>query len=597
MKTSRNALIPLICVTLIAVVSEAGAVDLAQTGTNTVTGTAYVHGDSFSEYQAATDATGVQLYAGAWAHAYVPAGTEGTNTAESERTVPARTESRRFSNPTANGHTYDLTSSYGTTTVIAKASKTGILGSAEAFSEVSALSSVQDTAGTSPSGYVGGNAQLVAYATHSGTGTAEASATGSATYDAMMSSGQIDASGSVSGSAAINIDNNYGGSVKGTAWKGSLSFASSAIPNAEGTASQSFEYLYLTSERNALSDKSDILGTVAGDTTASGFYALAETDKFGNTASSATGDLSGTATTYKPGDSIAPDAIHMLAMPLATQYNSIKGTEKALAGDIWVQSFGRGKGSAMLISQGRVITIPGAPLTQCSYADTESMTSAGVTRTLADTNDASGASYIDNGTISASANTASVTGGSLITLASAGAENIFMGSGAHLVSRLTGANPASAADLQIHALNRATSASASAGSVYIHGNANPAVGNSIVKAVGPAFSTTGTSRDATGSYLTASKIDGTAVHVTDTTFTAASNLIADDIDNINIWSWISGADPIPHAESSTGLAPLVSTPDYTSDPVGVAGVTEGPIVTSGATATSRSIDTVFRSTI
>ncbi|HWQ18970.1 MAG TPA: hypothetical protein VN455_04275, partial [Methanotrichaceae archaeon] len=541
--------------------------------------------------------TADSLYSGVWAHAYIPAGADGTNSASSERTVPARTETRTR---TLGSNKYNFKTTYGETAVIAKASKTGVLGSAEAFSEGSAKSLALDTA--ADRGIVAGYAQLVAYAAHSGTGTAEASATGSAEYDTMMSAGQIDASGSVEGSVALNVENNYGGSVKGTAWKGSYSSASSEIASTEGTFSQSFEYLYLNSGRNALSAKSDIIGTVAGGTTASGFYALAGTAKFGNTQSSATGDLSGSATTYKLGDAITPGSLDLFPLPdYATQYNSIAGTERGSSGDIWAQSVATLKASAMLISQCEVTTLPGSPATQKSSAETESMTSAGVTRTLADANEAFGASYIDNGALSSSANTASAAGGSPITLASVGLDTIFMGSGAHLISRLTGSHPASAADLQIHAINTATGAPTSTGSVTILGTANPATANSMVKAVGPAFSTTGTSADATGSYLTAMNLDGTSLHTKDTTagsaFTSDSKMIATDIDEINVWSWIDGSDPRTHAESAYGVTPYVSTPVYASSPLGPAGTTTGPTTTGSADATTRSVDTIFSSRI
>lgn len=595
---SRNVLVSFIFIALAAVISTAGAVQLAATGTNAVSGTAFAHGDSFlteDKYAVAES-----LYSGVWAHAYVPTGAEGANSASSERTVPARTDTRT---PTLGSNEYNLMNAYGETTVIAKASKIGVLGSAESFSEVSALSFAGD-GGAANQGTVIGDAQLIAYVTHSGTGTADASAAGSATYDAMMYAGQIDASGSASGSVALNVENNYGGSVTGAAWKGSTSAASTVDPSNENAASQSFEYLYLTSGRNALSAKSDIVGTVSGDTSASGFYALPTTAKFGNTESSATGDLSGTATTYKLGDEIKPESVHIPPSGLlASQYKSIDAGEKGTSGDLYGKFFGAGapsSASSYLLSYSFVIA---SQTGQLSHVIAESMTSAGVTRTLADTNVAYGASYIDNGALSASANTASVAAGSPITLASASLDTIFMGSGAHLASRPTGAKPASASHLVIAAANEATDTS-SDGEVAIYGHntpATPGIADSAVKAVGPIFSATGTSDDATGSYLTAMNIDGTSMHTKGTAagsvFTSDSKIIASDIDEINIWSWIDGSDPRTHAESKYGLYPYVATPVYTSDPAGTAGVTSGPTVTPGATTTSRSVDSVFESRI
>ncbi|HWQ19773.1 MAG TPA: hypothetical protein VN455_08345, partial [Methanotrichaceae archaeon] len=539
--------------------SAAGAIELAATGTNSVTGTAYAHGDSFATENMGT--TTDSLYSGVWAHAYVPIETAGINFASSERTVPARTETRT---PTLGSNKYNLVNAYGETTVIAKASKTGVLGSGEAFSEASALSLAGD-AGATNQGEVSGDVQLVVYATHSGTGTAEASATGSASYDSMMSAGQVDASGSVDGSVALNIENNYGGSVKGAAWEGSQSFASSSVPSSEEIASMSFEYLSLTSGRNALSTKSDIQGNIAGDTTASGFYAITGTPgRYGNIDSSASGDLSGIATTYKLGDSIIPEKMHYYPYALApgllaTQYAGIATNEKGSTGDLHGKFLDEeSPASAFLLSAAFIYP---SDTSQESDAWAESMTSAGVTRTLADTNEAYGASYIDNGALSATANTASVAGGSPITLASASLDTIFMGSGAHLVSRLTGANPASTADLTMHSYDEATDAPGSSGLVEIVGAATPSTGtgDSAAKATDPSYSPTGTSDDATGSYLTAMNIDGTALHTKDTAagsmFTSDSKMIASDIDEINIWSWIAGSDPRTHAESKYGQYP------------------------------------------
>jgi len=607
MKASRKVLIPLICIALAAVVSTAGAVQLAATGTNTVTGTAVAEGDIFAT-ETTTGVASDVLYSGVWAHAYVPSGTSGTNSAESLRTVPARKETRTWT-PSV-GKSYTLTNNYGETTVVAKASKTGVLGSAEAFSEVSSLSSATDTVTTATTGTVGGYSQLAAYVSHSGTGTAEASASGSADYAALLKTGEIQASGSVSGSVALNAENNYGGTVTGAAWKASSSGASSAVADTETTYSESFEYLSLTSGRNALSAKSDILGTVAGDTSGSGFYALAGSPgKYGNTESSTTGDLSSTATTYKLGDSITPGSINKIpiaGVALGTKLDT--AASKGIVGNLWTNFLGAAAptASAYLISKGTVATsIAGLVKTHTSEATTDAFTSAGVTRTLADTNVVYGASYIDNGAVSASADTASAPGASPITIASSSMDTIFMGSGAHLISRLTGATPQSTADLSIVSTSSATSGvgtSTSTGSVLINGDADKATprANTLVRAVGPSYSSTGTSDDATGSYLTALNIDGTATHAKDATagFNSRSTLVASDIDEVNIWSWIDGSDPRTHAESAYGLTPFVSAPTYTISPSTLTnGITSGPTAIGAADATSRSVDSIFSSDV
>lgn len=135
----------------------------------------------------------------------------------------------------------------------------------------------------------------------------------------------------------------------------------------------------------------------------------------------------------------------------------------------------------------------------------------------------------------------------------------------------------------------------------VTGNADPAgYANSVTKAVGPNYSPSGTSNDATGSYLTALNIDGTATHAKDSAagFNSRSTLIADDIDEVNVWSWIDGSDPRTHAESAHGLTPFVATPTYTASPATLAsGNTNGPTAISGATATSRSVDVIFKSEI
>jgi len=588
MKASRNALIPLICIALIAVDLAAGAVQLSATGSNTVDGVAFAEGDLIEP--------GVEMYTGAWAHVYVPAGNGGVNSGESIRTVQGRTDTR-----TVNGdfNEYSLTNTYGDSTVIAKASKTGVLGEAEAFAEVSSLSSATDGAAAGE-GEVYGYSQLAAYISHTGTGTANASATGSSQYTALMSSvpNAVQASGSVSGSVALDAANNYGGLVQGAAFKASESVGSTIVTDSPFTASESFEYLSLTSGRNALSAKSTIEGVMAGDTSANGFFAKpaipASDGQFGNSESSATGDLSATATTYKLGDSIRPSAITTppAFVDLATMLDTSATT--ALTDSLYdIFLGGTPTASAYLMSESQANWFPDEA-DQNSQAQTESFTSAAVTRTLQDTNEAYGASYIDNGALSATADTASQPGLSPITLASAELDTIFMGSGAHLVSRLTGTQPVSYADLNIESVSNADGT----GSVQVTGDSD----NKVVNAIGPAYSPSGTYADATGSYLTALNIAGTAVHAVDVNFPAPTQLIADDISEINIWSWIAGNDPISHAESVYGLSPFASTPKYTADPANgvnfdITKTTSGPTATPAQEATSRSITTKFNSEI
>jgi len=593
MKASRNALIPLICIALIAVDLAAGVVELKATGSNTISGVAFAEGDII---EPGSDAS--QLYTGAWAHVYVPAGNGGVNSGESIRTVDGRTDTRTYIG--ANNE-YSLTNTYGDSTVIAKASKTGVLGVAEAFAEVSTLSSATDGAAIGE-GEVSGYSQLAAYVSHTGTGTANASATGSSEYTALMSTvpNTVQASGSVSGSVALDAANNYGGLVQGAALKASRSAGSTIATANPFTESESFEYLSLTSGRNALSAKSTIEGIIAGDTSANGFFAKpavpASDGQFGNSDSSATGDLSATATTYKLGDSIAPSAITTPPnfVGLTTQLDTAAHT--AITGNLYdVFLGGTPDASAYLMSQSSANWDPD-PATQDSRAQTESFTSAAVTRTLVDTNEAYGASYIDNGALSATADTASQPGLSPITLASAEVDTIFMGSGAHLVSRLTGAWPVSYADLNMLSVSRADGT----GSVQVTGDS----ANTVLNVVGPSYSPSGTYADATGSYLTALNIAGTAVHAMDVNFPAPTQLIADDISEINIWSWIAGNDPISHAESAYGLSPFVSTPVYTADPANggtnpfvITKTTTGPTATPDQEATSRSITTAFNSEI
>jgi len=589
MNASRMTLIPLICI--LAVNLAAGAIDLTATGTSTAIGNAIVQGDVFrSEPYVDT------LYSGLWAHVYIPSGNDGVNAGDSERTVQARTEVVKLEN-TVNK--YELTNDYGDSTVIAKASKTGVLGEAEAFSEVSALSRGLDIAG-SDWGLVGGYAQLATYISHSGTGTANALADGSSGYSAMSENGVIQASGSVSGSAALDAENNYGGSTVGTALKVTQSSMESFMLSPISILwaySGSYDYLSLESGRNALSAKSIIDGRMSGEGSASVFGKVTGTpDYYGISQSSSKGDLYATAATYKLGDSITPS--EATTEPRSVYYsdsytqldNEIgtgnTGRTTGLYSSIF---FERPKASAYLISQNEVDNLAIPPLsTGYSLAQSESFTSASVTRTLADATEAYGASYIDNGALSAMAYTSSEPGTSPLVFTTADASDISMGSGAHLISHLTGATPASTADLVVE-----SEMYPDASYVRVAGDAQ----KMLVNTVGPSYSPSGISADATGSYLTAEKISGTAVNVADPLLNIDPQLIADDIDCINIWSWISGDDPRSHAESSTGLVPFVSTPVYTSDPIGAVGVTEGPTTTSGATATTRSVDVVFESHI
>jgi len=579
MNVSRNALMLLLCI--MAANLAAGVVDIKTTGTNTATGVATVQGDVFilqpDEYGE------YSLYSGVWAHVYVPSGNDGTNAGVSERTADARDDTRNVA-PAGSLNSYSLTNSYGDSTVIAKASKTGVLGSAEAFSEVSAESVAYDS-GSIDAGRTYGISALTAYLSHSGTGTANASAEGSSEYEALMNNGVVQAGGSVDGEVALNAANNYGGAGTGAAFD--VSTSDSSTTSNPYSDSESFEYLSLQSGRNALSAVSAIYGSVSGDGSGSGFTALSGTPGvYAISQSSIKGDMSATASTYQLGDLITPGAITTptIYSDMRTQLDSLPANEKGANTPLYEKILaGTPKASAYLLSHS------GSSYSDSSDAEIESFTSASAIRTMANENEAYGASYISNGALSTATYASSAPGMSPVTLASADVDGIFMGSGAHLVSRLTGAQLASTADLTV----KSSMSAAAAGSVKVTGDSQ----KKLVKVVGPSYSSSGTSADAAGSYLTAEKISGTAVHIADPTFTAASNFIADDIDSISIWSWASGDDPISHAESSEGLSPFVSTPSYTSDPAGAAGVTEGPTVTSGATATSRSIDTVFSSSI
>ncbi|HWQ18693.1 MAG TPA: hypothetical protein VN455_02875, partial [Methanotrichaceae archaeon] len=122
--------------------------------------------------------------------------------------------------------------------------------------------------------------------------------------------------------------------------------------------------------------------------------------------------------------------------------------------------------------------------------------------------------------------------------------------------------------------------------------------NSTMKVVGPAYSSSGTSNDATGSYLTAKNIAGTSLHDINGVFTYPPSTLSTDIDEVNIWSWIDGSDPRTHVESAYGLTPYVATPNYAAYPaMTAAGVTTGPKLIGSTTATTRSVDVVFISWI
>lgn len=588
MNASRIALIPLICI--LALDLAASAVELQATGTNNVVGTATAEGDIITEQASITN--GISIYSGAWAHAYVPEGTTGINSASSMRTIPSRTDVATLT-PTLTGATksFTLTNTIGSSTVIATASKDGVLGEAEAYSEVSALSSAVDTPSAASQGSVGGVAQLTAYVSHSGTGTVNASATGSAQYQALMTSTVlsvpstvIDATGSVDGSVALNAANNYGGTIIGAAFKASDSSALSTTALGESATSESFEYLSLESGRNALRAGSTIDGLVSGDASGSGFAAHTGTpDRFAYSESSTKGDLSANAATYNLGDSITPGKI--TTAPRVTDFktqldNQIAAGQTGITTPLYTQFLGgTPKASSYQLSQSESIYVSDAS-THKSTAQSESFTTAGVTRTMIDATEVYGASYIKNGTLSAAAYTSSVAEMSPITFASADADKISIGSGAHLVSRLIGATPASAADLTVTSSMNA----AATGSVEVTGDAHkasgpdPGVANTLVTMVGPSYSPSGTDADATGSYLTTATISGTAVHVKDDTFTAASKQSSNSISNADIWSWLSGDDPRSHSESSTGPSPIFSS---------------GPDTITGATATSRSIDVIF----
>jgi len=578
MNASRITLIPLICILALDLV--AGAVELTATGSNTATGVATVQGDIFT-----LEPDAGCLYSGAWAHVWVPTGNDGVNSGVSERTVRARTE-ERLADMTND---YILTTGYGDSTVIAKASKTGVLGTAEAFSEVSGLSSATDGA-DSDVGEVGGHAQLTAYVSHSGTGTANASADGSSNYEAMMDNGIVWATGSVNGDVTLDATNNYGGSVTGAAFKASQSKAKSSGSSPDlypSAASESFEYLSLESGRSSLSAESTIDGQVLGDASGSGIAALTGTpDRFALSESSTKGDLSASATTYKLGDSITSGKI--TTAPRVTDFKTqlddqIAAGQTGITAPLYTLFLGgTPKASSYQLSQSESAYVSDAS-NHKSIAQSESFTSAGVTRTLADASQVYGASYIKNGTLSTTAYTSSAAGMSPITLASADVNKILIGSGAHLVSRLTGTTPASAADLTVtSSMNAAATGFVKAtGDAHKASGSDPGVANTLVTVVGPSYSPSCTAADATGSYLTAAKIGGTAVHVKDDTFNAASKQSSKSISKADIWSWLSGDDPRSHSESSTEPSPIFSS---------------GPNTITGATATSRSIDVIFSTT-
>ncbi|HWQ18371.1 MAG TPA: hypothetical protein VN455_01220 [Methanotrichaceae archaeon] len=569
---------PLICIALIAMVSTAGAVELSTCDFNNVNGIAMADGDIFAVET--NTGTGDQLYSGVWAHAYVPSGNPDTNSAESGRTVPAMTESRDFTGAGAGGNMYSLVNRYGLSTVIAKASKTGVLGAAEAFSEVSSQTEAHD-APTADQGAVSGYSQLTAYISHSGTGTANAFASGSSDYAAMMKSGIVQASGSVAGSVAIDAANNYGGAVTGAAFKASQSYASNS-GSTQITGSESFEYLFLTSGRNALSAKSTIDGRVSGGTSGNGSVSVSGAPgRYARSASSSTGDLSATATTYKLGDDIRPDII--TTKPAFTAFitqldnkpaGSTGMTDPAAPGRLYNLFLGgRPEASAYLLSQSTAVYDPSAS-SHRSTSNVESFTSARVTRTLVDANEVYGASYINHGAVCASADTALAPIKGLLTLASAHISCINMGSGAHLINRLTGGLPASAADMTV--MSEMTAGAS--GSVKVTGDANksstsdPWGANALVMVEGPLYSSSGTSQDATGSYLKAANIGGTVVHNEDTMIMS--------INDADIWSWVSGDDPKSHAEST-----FWDDPNFGS----------GPTVKLGQHPTTRSVDLVFLS--
>lgn len=587
MNASRITLIPLICILALGL---AAGIDLTVTDINTATGVATVQGDTFA-LQPGSDS----LYSGVWAHVWIPPGNDGVNAGVSERTVPSRTGTRTG---TISGKEYALTNSYGDTTVVAKASKTGVLGSAEAFSEVSAMTEAAYSSANDDIDALG-SAQIIAYISHSGTGTANASANGSSDYSSLIDISKIQSIGSVSGSAALDSANNYGGYVTGAAFKKSFS----GVHTEEELIAESIniDYLSLESGRNSLSAKSIIDGKVSGESSSSGFCVQSvNPSQYGSSVSSLKGDLSATAATYKLGDHIRPSAItvpvyYYEGQPtqLDLQGAGMKGITDPLFDMFLFANEPKASAFMLTISEAFHYNPLSSNKDSWNQALTESFTSSGVTRTLADSNETYGASYINQGALSTQAYTSSASGKNPISLASAGVDNIFMGSGAHLISRLTGAQPASSASLVIYSECDADGH----GYVGVNDLSLYSIPTPTVEAVGPIYSPSGTSADATGSYLKAANIDGTAVHIEGEDFTAPSKLIADDISEINIWSWIAGDDPRTHAESKYGSSPYVSTPAYTSDPIGTAGVTTGPTVTPGATATSRSVDVVFGSRI
>jgi len=615
-RASNKLLTSLALLAVFALCSAAGAVELQATGTNTATGTATVEGDIFTNAIVTSSLNQLELDSGVWAHAYALSN-GAVNTADSERTVPARDESRTLDKTvvaTATMNAYTLKTHYDASTVVAKVSTNGLTGSVEAFSEVSANASASEggAASTPYLGAVGGDAQLISYVSNTASGTANASANGGATFSSAMKNGSIVATGSVSGSVALNSANSAGngGNTTGAAIKVAAANASSLITGKETTTSESYEYLSLFSGRSGVDGLSSIEGNIAGAASSSGYYSMGVmgstyNNAYGNSQSATSGDLTATADTYKLGDSITPGAITVKPnLTIRTQLDAEAGTAKTTlpTGKTLQSLFLTSKApsaSAYQMSQSTVrndSTVGGAA--QYSDARIETMTAQAVTRTQNDANEVFGASYIDNGAVSASGDTAATAGSTPVTLSTASLNGIFLGSGAHLLNRLTGTTPQSFADLSIYSRMK--------GSAYgfvnvtgagIDSSTTPKTGAVLVRSVGPSFSATGTTADATGSYMAATNLDATAVHIATAGFTTASQLVADDISEINIYSWISGNDARTHAESIYGATPYASSPVYTSDPIGKIGQTNGPTPVAGATSTSRSVDVIFSSKI
>ncbi|HWQ18888.1 MAG TPA: hypothetical protein VN455_03865 [Methanotrichaceae archaeon] len=411
-------------------IASSYAVEIQSTGTNTATSGSTAEGDSFV---IATPGTNVySLTMGAWAHALCPTGIAGSAT--SERSVTLKSESRPQTGFGATPRDYDLTLNYDSISVKAAVTKTSTLGQADAYAEVS--SRAQIDASTANVFKVSGDALIASSLAHSGSGTGEATATGYSDYlvGLKKASGQgydALASGHASGTSTLEATNSYGGSVSGLAHGGSASKAD--LGGSNEASAESIEQLFLDSSRTASDGSSILTGSIQGtgsslhDISLEGVY---PTDFVGGSLVSTSqadtavgGSLTGTARAYKVGDHAYPASGTMQPGLTSgiTGMNDVQWNQKSA--------------SAMIISSAYASPFKGS-------AKGEAVTTANVSRVTSDlTNEAYCASYIDDGKFSAVAknNTFKVS-------ASVWSESNFLGSGAHMFGRLTGAGLNSRAD-------------------------------------------------------------------------------------------------------------------------------------------------------